>query len=118
MALYDYYPPVLLTHVHYLCFSKGFLLHTKTTGPEMTSKWHEKCLRKGTGTTKNSSCKVGIASPTILLGEETNPLAREDGAEPSNAFKMNCYRHGRVMSEWVPKLEAALQSLSKAEDNY
>mmetsp|Transcript_10732 Transcript_10732/g.23779 ORF Transcript_10732/g.23779 Transcript_10732/m.23779 type:complete len:983 (+) Transcript_10732:105-3053(+) len=89
--------------------TEGFLLHTKTTGPEMTSKWHEKCSRKGIGTTQTSSCKVGIPSSEILLGEEnTNVLARGEGDGHSIAFESNCYRHSIVMNEWVPKLEAAL----------
>ncbi|KAL7541803.1 hypothetical protein ACHAXR_011234 [Thalassiosira sp. AJA248-18] len=94
--------------------TEGFLLHTKTTGPESTSKWHEKCPRKGS-TTKNSSCKVGIPSPQILLGEETNLSARGDDNEPSIDFESNCYRHGRVIDEWVPKLEKALQPFKKRQ---
>mmetsp|Transcript_2619 Transcript_2619/g.4592 ORF Transcript_2619/g.4592 Transcript_2619/m.4592 type:complete len:165 (-) Transcript_2619:1445-1939(-) len=94
--------------------TEGFLLHTKTTGPEMTSKWREKCLLKGNGTTKNSFCKVGIASPTTVLGDEANVIMpRGDDTEPSNTFESNCYRHSRIINEWIPKLEAALQSQSK-----
>jgi len=92
--------------------NEGFLLHTKTTGPEMTSKWREKCPRKSITVGKNP-CKVGIPSEEIILGEKTNSLAKGDDEGSSKAFQSNCYRHGRVMKEWVPKLEAALQLMSK-----
>jgi len=103
----------LLTNVAHKKFftSKGFLLHTKTTGPEMTSKWHETCTRKGFGS--NKKCQVGIASPE-LLGHEANLIsASQDGNTASDVFESNCYPHSRVMNEWVPKLEKALLSLNK-----
>ena len=77
----------------------------------MTSKWNEKCHRKGIATDKNPNCKVGIPSQETILGEEANTIAR-DGDSPSNSFESNCYQHSRVMTEWVPKLEEALQSMT------
>ncbi|KAL7548927.1 hypothetical protein ACHAWF_012195 [Thalassiosira exigua] len=87
---------------------KGFLLHTKTTGPDKTLKWQETCLRKGANNAKNP-CKVGIASET-MLGGEANHSATGSGHLPSSGFESNCYRHARVMREWVPKLESALNA--------
>ena len=78
----------------------------------MTSKWREKCPRKSITVGKNP-CKVGIPSEEIILGEKTNSLAKGDDEGSSKAFQSNCYRHGRVMKEWVPKLEAALKLMNK-----
>jgi len=102
--------PFLLTHVCSRGLSKGFLLHAKTTGPEKTSGWNERCPRKGDGITKSSSCQVGIPSREILLGED-NMSVVEDGNAISAAFESNCYRHSRVMKDIVPRLELALQAL-------
>jgi len=93
--------------------TEGFLLHSKTTGADMTSKWQEHCLQKGMSNKKNSNCKVGIPSPATIIGEEMNSLSGLNGADLSHAFESTCYRHGRVTREWVPKLEAALHSLSR-----
>ena len=92
---------------------QGYLLHTKTTGPDMTSKWHEMCLRKGTGSKgPKNPCKVGMPSSDELLGEyESNSSSGVNNTQYSAAFQSNCYRHSRVISEWVPKLDEALQSL-------
>ncbi|KAL3779330.1 hypothetical protein ACHAW5_007363 [Stephanodiscus triporus] len=90
--------------------TEGFLLHAKTTGPEKTSGWNELCHRKGDGITRSSSCKVGIPSHEIILGEY-NLSAGEDGNAISAAFESNCYRHGRVMKDYVPRLESALHAL-------
>ena len=101
--------PLILTSIFLL--SKAFLLHSKTTGPEMTSKWKEICPRKDMGSEKNP-CKVGIPFQEKLLGNETDiPWEEQDDKMISNAFESNCYRHSRVMNEWVPKLKVALQAL-------
>ena len=90
---------------------QGFLLHTKTTGPDQTSKWHEKCRHKQVtkaDTKKNSNCKVGIPS-SVMLGDPD----RASGASGlSNTFESTCYQHSRVMNEWVPKLDYALKALN------
>jgi hypothetical protein len=104
--------PTILAHTRVLAwFVKGFLLHAKTTGPEKTSRWNERCPRKGAGTTKSSSCQVGIPSREIILGED-NVTVVEDGYATSAAFESNCYRHSRVMREYVPRLELALRALN------
>ena len=77
----------------------------------MTSKWKEICPRKDMGSEKNP-CKVGIPFQEKLLGNETDiPWEEQDDKMISNAFESNCYRHSRVMNEWVPKLKVALQAL-------
>ena len=93
-----------------MCVSliQGFLLHTKTTGPEATSQWQTTCPHKGTHVEKNP-CKVGIPSKDKVLGEEAISLIAS--SRSSAAFESNCYMHSRVSNEWVPKLESALQSL-------
>ncbi|KAL9186044.1 hypothetical protein ACHAXT_005282 [Thalassiosira profunda] len=91
--------------------TEGYLLHAKTTGPEQTSGWHEKCSRKGAGT-KNASCKVGIPSQEKFLGGDTAANTKGGNAGPSSAFESNCYRHSKV-NEIVPQLEEALRSLAE-----
>ena len=93
-----------------MCVSliQGFLLHTKTTGPEATSQWQTTCPHKGTQVEKNP-CKVGIPSRDKVLGDEAILIA--SSRSNAAAFESNCYMHSRVSNEWVPKLESALQSL-------
>ena len=98
-------------HVH---SHKGFLLHTKTTGPEMTSQWHAKCPRQGDVNSKKDKCVVGIPS-TQILGTVTSKVSgtkdKIQSMVVSSMFESNCYRHNMVTESWVPKLERALQSL-------
>ncbi len=92
--------------------SEGYLLHSKSTLPEMTEKWHSKCpLKAASGSTKD--CKVGIPSSDMLgvddLKEE--PATIESDNAVSAPFQSNCYPHLRV-KHLIPSLEEALKRLT------
>lgn len=85
------------------------MLHTKTTSPEMTSNWQNKCPRKGDKA--KSSCTVGIPSAEILGTHEHSVYDKTlDAGAKASHYEPNCYRHSRVM-ELVPELEKAIQSI-------
>jgi hypothetical protein len=108
----QYMIPTIFSHKRVLMwFVKVFLLHAKTTGPEKTSGWNEVCHRKGDDITRSSTCTVGIPSHEIMLGEY-NLSVGEDGNAISAAFESNCYRHSRVMKDYVPRLESALHAFN------
>lgn len=94
--------------------TEGFLLHAKTTSPDMTANWKTKCPLKGDSS--SNSCKVGIPS-SKLLGVDNNNLMQEslpmkkDNNSISVTYEANCYPHSRVM-QLVPFLEAAMKRLS------
>jgi hypothetical protein len=90
---------------------KGFLLHAKTTGPEKTSGWNERCSRRGVGIAKSSPCQVGIPSSEIILGGDNSSVIEDDNPM-SAAFESNCFRHGKVLNDYVPRLEFALKALA------
>jgi len=79
--------------------SEGFMLHCKTTSPEATLGWKEKC-------TRNDSCPVGIPWPLKIEqihGDAS--LANSDG------LKFNCYQHERVVKTVLPKLKSIVTPL-------
>lgn len=80
------------------------MLHTKTTSPEMTSKWQSKCPRNGSSS--KSSCAVGIPFLENLGSDVHNSTI--DLRHEISVYKPNCYRHSRVV-ELIPQLEKALQ---------
>ena len=105
--------PTILAHSRILmCFFNGFLLHAKTTGPEKTSRWSERCSRRGVGIAKTSSCQVGIPSHEVVLRGDNNMSVGEDGSAISAAFESNCYRHSKITKDYVPRLEVALKALN------
>jgi hypothetical protein len=100
----------ILAHAFILMWLiKGFLLHAKSTGPEKTFGWSERCSRRGVGIAKSSSCQVGIPSHELILGGY-NISEREDNGVISAAFESNCFRHGKIMKDYVPRLELALKA--------
>jgi len=93
--------------------TEGFLLHAKTTSPDMTANWKTKCPLKGDSS--SNSCKVGIPS-SKLLGVDNNNLQeslpmKKDNNPISVTYEANCYPHFRVM-QLVPLLEQAMKRLS------
>jgi hypothetical protein len=70
---------------------EAFMLHTKTTDPQSTSGWKNKCKPNDL-----ERCPVGIVSPLGAL------------ADSSGSY--NCYQHERV-AELLPKLNAAMTPL-------
>ena len=93
--------PLVIASWHFLL--QGFLLHSKTTSPDKTVNWQTTCPRKGVET---KSCTVGIPSGELLGSDSTEDEGAS--AKVSSLFEPNCYRHSRVMHEWIPKLEEAL----------
>jgi hypothetical protein len=75
--------------------TEGFMLHTKTTTPEATLGWKDKCGRN------DSSCPVGIPWSADIIQRNAS-LENEDG------FKYNCYRHERVTKDILPILRSKL----------
>jgi len=88
--------------------SEGYLLHSKSTLPEMTANWHSKCPLKATsGSIKD--CKVGIPSSNML---GVDILSEESEFNLVSAkFESNCYPHMRV-KQLVPSLEVAMKRLT------
>jgi hypothetical protein len=84
------------------------MLHTKTTSPDMTSSWQNRCPRKESPS--KSSCPVGIPSMEVI-GADGGNLDESTGLA-NVSYESNCYRHKRVM-ELIPELEKALKSLEK-----
>lgn len=95
--------------------SEGYLLHSKSTLPEMTANWHSKCpLKAASGSIKE--CKVGIPSTNLLgAGKEEKPGIVESDNSVSTAFEKNCYPHHRV-KHLVPSLERAMERLTTSGD--
>lgn len=100
--------------------SEGYLLHSKSTLPDSTSKWHSKCPRRGESGSSSNSCNVGIPSSNLLgidglddLDElELVPTQRHN--QVSSIYESNCYPHLRVQ-HLVPLLEEAIQRLQATE---
>eukprot|EP00986_Skeletonema_menzelii_P005799 scaffold2145_cov136-Skeletonema_menzelii.AAC.4 len=91
---------------------EGFLLHTKSTLPEMTLDWHSKCPRKAaSGSIKD--CKVGMPSSDVLgvdTASEESRLIDTDNLV-SAKYESNCYPHFRV-KRFIPALEEAMKKLT------
>mmetsp|Transcript_17278 Transcript_17278/g.40096 ORF Transcript_17278/g.40096 Transcript_17278/m.40096 type:complete len:85 (+) Transcript_17278:280-534(+) len=82
------------------------MLHTKTTSPEQTSNWINRChfeFKK-----KWRGCYVGFPWPGGIQGE---PLAhREEG------WEYNCFPNQRVADHWLPQLKKALTAKNDRGD--
>mmetsp|Transcript_9039 Transcript_9039/g.18100 ORF Transcript_9039/g.18100 Transcript_9039/m.18100 type:complete len:885 (-) Transcript_9039:2268-4922(-) len=92
--------------------SEGYLLHSKSTLPEMTANWHSKCPLKATsGSIKD--CKVGIPSSNMLgvdIVSEESEFVESDNLV-SAKFESNCYPH-MLVKRLVPFLEVAMKRLT------
>lgn len=92
--------------------TEGYLLHSKSTLPEMTENWHSKCpLKDAYGSIKD--CKVGIPATNALGDEnlEEKPVTIENDNAVSAPFQSNCYSHLRV-KHLIPSLEDAIKRLT------
>ncbi len=89
---------------------EGYLLHSKSTLPEMTANWHSKCpLKAASGSIKD--CKVGIPSSDVLGLDITSDESRFVESDVSAKYESNCYPHIRV-GRLVPSLEEAIKRLT------
>lgn len=87
----------------------AFMLHTKTTYPEMTRRWQHDCRAENDNSKDN--CPVGI--PYELDTAETSGGA--DPSSPSNhtllngmLMRRNCWKHKRIQEDLVPRLQQLL----------
>mmetsp|Transcript_32071 Transcript_32071/g.71982 ORF Transcript_32071/g.71982 Transcript_32071/m.71982 type:complete len:192 (+) Transcript_32071:158-733(+) len=89
--------------------NEGFMLHTKTTAPDKTRNWSEKCTRRGGGS-QSKSCNVGIPSKQIL-GKLDPAVSDTNSGNVVSVFESNCYRHQSVIN-LIPHLEMAMKSVT------
>lgn len=80
--------------------TEAFMLHTKTTPPRDTVRWHRNC-EKSPG-----QCPVGVPHP---LGGNGSGVVHGLGTQ----FKPNCYQNDRVLHEIGPRLRDALLKSKK-----
>jgi len=92
--------------------TEGYLLHSKTTVPDSTSQWYNECPQKGDTTSKKDKCAVGIPAAEVLGEKSLREKGNIQMSSVSSLFESNCFRHSRVLNEWVPKLELALRNIS------
>lgn len=86
---------------------EGYLLHSKSTLPEMTANWNSKCpLKAASGSIKD--CKVGIPSSDVLGVDNSSKESGFTESAVSAKYESNCYPHIRV-KRLVPSLEEALK---------
>ena len=99
--------------------SEGYLLHSKSTLPEMTKDWTSKCPLKDKSDGSTKSCKVGIPS-TSLLGVDNASKQLMQSTESENLtssnFEPNCYPHLRVKGI-IPLLEEAIGRIKSSQSD-
>ena len=95
------------------CFCRGLsffeelteatMLHARSVLPYETANWRTACVSKS-----QENCKVGFACPDAA--EYTDKLADKNLIVNEQGSYCNCWRN-RHIEKWIPKLEAALQTL-------
>eukprot|EP00804_Cyclotella_cryptica_P006120 CCRYP_010727-RB/>CCRYP_010727-RB protein AED:0.17 eAED:0.17 QI:2510/1/1/1/0.66/0.42/7/3234/243 len=79
--------------------NQAVMLHTKTTVPEYTVDWQERC-RYGVKNKFGENCRVGFPWPDNDVGLEK---ADADG------FGYNCFTNQKLNDLWIPKLRDAMK---------
>eukprot|EP00547_Thalassionema_nitzschioides_P015074 CAMPEP_0194240100 /NCGR_PEP_ID=MMETSP0158-20130606/6376_1 /TAXON_ID=33649 /ORGANISM="Thalassionema nitzschioides, Strain L26-B" /LENGTH=889 /DNA_ID=CAMNT_0038974739 /DNA_START=67 /DNA_END=2736 /DNA_ORIENTATION=+ len=82
--------------------TEATMLHTKSTLPEQTSRWKQRCHYQFEK--KWRGCSVGFAWPTGLQDEN-------DNHRPEDGMEYNCFRNDKVDSYWLPQLKQRLDEL-------
>lgn len=81
--------------------NQAVMLHTKTTVPEYTTEWKERCAF-GVVPGHGKNCRVGFPWPSNddKVGEKSTP----DG------YGFNCFTNEKLSDVWIPKLRDAMEN--------
>ena len=82
---------------------QAVMLHTKTTVPEYTTEWQERCLA-GITTAHGKDCRVGFPWP------DNNDITPEKSTAEGHGY--NCFMNEKLRDFWIPKLREAIDERS------
>lgn len=81
--------------------TQAVMLHSKTTVPEYTTDWKERCTL-GAKNSHGEGCRIGFPWPG-----NTNTIGSEKANEDGMAY--NCFTNTKLNEVWIPKLRDAMK---------